>query len=596
MEKSREILAADTSVEHEGSASFDGARGTYDERPPNNTVPAKWTKLALDALRCMRALECADAFNEPVPTAVYSLFANVNYYDVISDPMDFGTVEHNLQSGVYRRYNDCVSDIQKVFRNCRMFNLPGSTLLADADECEAAWIRLFRERRLPVRETSTPVADERSVRRPVPRREAHSLISLPHSRMQDNAVPTAALQDGWTLAPGRCGAAGTSSHEAAGPGAHATAPAATHTSMPRLLRAAATACMLAGHAHTLSPRGGVEKQKPRIRLKVKVQSRGGITPNCNTAVNSNRADDTGAFAWPDAAAAGCAGAERRKHTGSYAVAASGGGVDGSALGSRSVHLGPQDGATWAGTQHGIVHGLEPQSAPSLAHAYAACHACGGQTVQGSATPGDGGSPGDGGTVEAWPQGLAPLHNHWDHAACALPQRVAAPASKAEQAAGAGAGAALMRGDAALCEVSPKPRIRLKRRSAAPAQEIALPAPAQPAAWGRSPSNEANSEDGDDNDFSNESVMLDKWKAEEEQVAGTSGANAAHASQKRFQSHATSAASFRIRFEGGGPNARVALRAADGRARVQDAPAQRSESGRLVRTGQKHARPMPVCAT
>ena len=38
-----------------------------------------------------------------------------NYYDVIKEPMDFGTIERKLKSDVYRCSKECLDDFSRVF-------------------------------------------------------------------------------------------------------------------------------------------------------------------------------------------------------------------------------------------------------------------------------------------------------------------------------------------------------------------------------------------------------------------------------------------------------------------------------------------------
>lgn len=50
--------------------------------------------------------------------------ANVNYYSIIKNPMDLGTIRKKLDQLHYATLNDVISDIRLVFRNAMQFNPP----------------------------------------------------------------------------------------------------------------------------------------------------------------------------------------------------------------------------------------------------------------------------------------------------------------------------------------------------------------------------------------------------------------------------------------------------------------------------------------
>ena len=58
-------------------------------------------------------------FREPVDAVKLEV---PTYYDVIKEPMDFGTIERKLKSNVYRSSSECLDDFSRVFSNCYSFN------------------------------------------------------------------------------------------------------------------------------------------------------------------------------------------------------------------------------------------------------------------------------------------------------------------------------------------------------------------------------------------------------------------------------------------------------------------------------------------
>lgn len=58
-----------------------------------------------------------------------------DYYQVITNPMDFGTIKYKLNMGEYRRDDDLMRDAFLVFDNCNTYN--------DSDAEVYKWVRAF---------------------------------------------------------------------------------------------------------------------------------------------------------------------------------------------------------------------------------------------------------------------------------------------------------------------------------------------------------------------------------------------------------------------------------------------------------------------
>ncbi|KAI0081351.1 Bromodomain-containing protein [Panus rudis PR-1116 ss-1] len=59
-----------------------------------------------------------------------------DYYEVIKKPMDFGTMEHKLDTNQYATLDDFVKDAKLVFDNCRTYNAEGSLYHKNATKLE----------------------------------------------------------------------------------------------------------------------------------------------------------------------------------------------------------------------------------------------------------------------------------------------------------------------------------------------------------------------------------------------------------------------------------------------------------------------------
>lgn len=68
-----------------------------------------------------------------------------DYYDVIKQPMDLGTMESKLENNQYKHVDDLVADAQLVFDNCRAYNPRNSPYVKCADKLD----KFFKEN-LPI--------------------------------------------------------------------------------------------------------------------------------------------------------------------------------------------------------------------------------------------------------------------------------------------------------------------------------------------------------------------------------------------------------------------------------------------------------------
>ena len=60
----------------------------------------------------------------------------LDYPKVITHPMDLGTVKKNLLNGEYKIFQDFMSDLNLIWKNCRTYNLPGSEIVKMANHCD----------------------------------------------------------------------------------------------------------------------------------------------------------------------------------------------------------------------------------------------------------------------------------------------------------------------------------------------------------------------------------------------------------------------------------------------------------------------------
>ena len=60
----------------------------------------------------------------------------LDYPKIITHPMDLGTVKKNLLNGEYKIFQDFMSDLNLIWKNCLTYNLPGSEIVKMANHCD----------------------------------------------------------------------------------------------------------------------------------------------------------------------------------------------------------------------------------------------------------------------------------------------------------------------------------------------------------------------------------------------------------------------------------------------------------------------------
>ena len=78
-----------------------------------------WQKFAHRVLTLCWKAKGAYFFHQPVDP---SKFGIDDYFDVILEPMDFGTVKKKLAHNVYHNVGEFIYDMKLVFDNCVKYN------------------------------------------------------------------------------------------------------------------------------------------------------------------------------------------------------------------------------------------------------------------------------------------------------------------------------------------------------------------------------------------------------------------------------------------------------------------------------------------
>ena len=114
--------------------------------------------------RCSEAIstimkhKSAWPFNEPVNAAALGL---VDYHQIITRPMDMGTIRNRIDSRHYSSADDFCLDMRLVFDNAMTYNPPGTDvhIMASSvlDQFERKWIKMIENMHKPPAKPRTDV-------------------------------------------------------------------------------------------------------------------------------------------------------------------------------------------------------------------------------------------------------------------------------------------------------------------------------------------------------------------------------------------------------------------------------------------------------
>uniref|UniRef100_A0AAY3ZYJ5 Uncharacterized protein n=1 Tax=Denticeps clupeoides TaxID=299321 RepID=A0AAY3ZYJ5_9TELE len=99
-------------------------------------------------------------FHAPVDVVKLNL---PDYYKIIKNPMDMGTIKKRLENNYYRNAQECIQDFTLMFTNCYMYNKRGEDIVLMAETLEKLFLQKISE--MPQEEIEMPVTSKGRGRR-----------------------------------------------------------------------------------------------------------------------------------------------------------------------------------------------------------------------------------------------------------------------------------------------------------------------------------------------------------------------------------------------------------------------------------------------
>lgn len=81
-------------------------------------------------------------FYEPVDPIKFNI---PDYYNIIKDPMDLGTLKGKLKSGIYKKAEEFEGDMLRIFSNCILYNGENSGVSVMCKQVKEEYLRLVRK-------------------------------------------------------------------------------------------------------------------------------------------------------------------------------------------------------------------------------------------------------------------------------------------------------------------------------------------------------------------------------------------------------------------------------------------------------------------
>lgn len=104
-------------------------------------APAKFKSRCLELLKGLQTHQHGWVFNAPVDPIELNL---PDYFDIIKNPMDLGTVQKKLDTSAYRSVDEFERDVNMTFDNAATYNREGSVVYAMAQELKAKFSEDYR--------------------------------------------------------------------------------------------------------------------------------------------------------------------------------------------------------------------------------------------------------------------------------------------------------------------------------------------------------------------------------------------------------------------------------------------------------------------
>lgn len=120
----------------------------YDVRPRKKKYAAelRYCNQVMKELTSKKHYNINFPFLQPVDPVALNI---PNYFEVVKEPMDLGTIQTNLANNQYENGDDFERDVGLVFKNCYLFNPPGTDVHSMGNRLEQMFKRKWANKPIP---------------------------------------------------------------------------------------------------------------------------------------------------------------------------------------------------------------------------------------------------------------------------------------------------------------------------------------------------------------------------------------------------------------------------------------------------------------
>ncbi|XP_017543594.1 bromodomain-containing protein 3-like isoform X2 [Pygocentrus nattereri] len=123
----------------------------------NPTHPTRLTNQLQYLLKVVLKTLWKHQFSWPFQAPVDAIKLQLpDYYKIIKNPMDMGTIKKRLENGFYWNAQECIQDFNTMFTNCYIYNKPGDDIVMMAEGLEKLFLQKISE--MPQEEVEIPSA------------------------------------------------------------------------------------------------------------------------------------------------------------------------------------------------------------------------------------------------------------------------------------------------------------------------------------------------------------------------------------------------------------------------------------------------------
>jgi hypothetical protein len=117
----------------------------------NNQTPGPPPQKELNSASMMEIIKKLKESNHSLPF-IYPVDVKLapGYTDIVKSPMSLSQVEHNVRHKLYDTPSAFIEDVNLIWQNCKLYNLPNSEIYASAEKCYALFQQLLLAFEVPI--------------------------------------------------------------------------------------------------------------------------------------------------------------------------------------------------------------------------------------------------------------------------------------------------------------------------------------------------------------------------------------------------------------------------------------------------------------